>query len=95
MKDRFDLEEAITDIWGTSKDIKTIADTMYDNSDEYNSDRIHTILHGIAEILEAKVHRIENVFVEVFNLNKNITEKRTEQQWNSFFDQEDLKEHRK
>ena len=95
MKDRFDLEEAITDLWTTSKDIKTIADTMYDNSDEYNSDRIHTILHGLAEILEAKVNRLENVFVEVFDLNKNTTEKLTEQRWNSFFDQEDLKEHRK
>ena len=84
MKDRFDLEEAINDFWTTSKDIKTIANNMYDRSSEYNSDRIHTILHGIAEILEAKISHLDNVFIEVFNLNKNITEKRTEQQWNSF-----------
>lgn len=69
MKDRFDLENCIMDLFNTATDIQTVSDMVYDSNLKYSPDRLHTVLSGLAEILEAKVEKTNQVFVEVFKLN--------------------------
>ena len=69
-KDRFDLEHAMNDIRTTATDIQTVADMMYDSSLIYNDDRRHTVLSGLAEVLEAKCEKAEQVFKMVFELDE-------------------------
>lgn len=70
MKDRFDLENCIMDLFSTAGDIQTVADMVYDSNLKYSPDRLHTVLSGLAEVLEAKVEKTNQVFVEVFKLNE-------------------------
>ena len=69
-KDRFDLEHAMNDIRTTATDIQTVADMMYDSSLIYNDDRRHTVLSGLAEVLEAKCEKAEQIFKMVFELDE-------------------------
>lgn len=95
MKNRFDLEEHIMDIWNTVADIKLATETIYDDEEAYDKDKIFHLYYGIAEILEAKLLRLENTFNQVFELNeysnlynqmKKDLEKETEDKWSDFFD---------
>jgi hypothetical protein len=69
-KNRFDLENEIMNLYGSVSDIQTVADMIYDSNINYTPDRTHTVLSGLAEVLEAKVAKLEQVFVEVFQLNE-------------------------
>ena len=69
-KDRFDLEHAMNDIRTTATDIQTVADMMYDSSLIYTEDRTHTVLSGLAEVLEAKCENAEIIFKQVFELDE-------------------------
>ena len=69
-KDRFDLEHAMNDIRTTATDIQTVADMMYESSLIYTEDRIHTVLSGLAEVLEAKCEKAEQVFKMVYELDE-------------------------
>lgn len=69
MKDRFDLENAINTIYSSAEDLKTVAEMMYDSDFVYNSDRTFNVLYGLAEVLEAKVGKLEDTFCQVFQLN--------------------------
>lgn len=69
-KNRFDLEQAMSDIRNTASDIQTVADMMYDSSLIYSEDRIHTVLSGLAEVLEAKCENAEIIFKQVFELDE-------------------------
>ena len=70
MKTRFDLEEDITALYSSAADLYTVADRMYDSDMIYNSDRVHTVLTGLAEIIEAKVNKLEDTFCQVHELNQ-------------------------
>lgn len=69
-KDRFDLESAFNDIRTSVADIQTVADMIYDSSLIYTEDRIHTVLSGLAEVLEAKCEKFEQVFKMVYELDE-------------------------
>jgi predicted Zn-dependent peptidase len=70
MKDRFDLETDITSLFSTADDLRTVADIMYDSNLIYNADRTHTVLHGIAEVLDAKIEKLSDTFEQVYQLNE-------------------------
>jgi thioester reductase-like protein len=70
MKDRFDLENGITSLFSTADDLRTVADMMYDSNLIYNADRTHTVLHGIAEVLDAKIEKLSDTFEQVYQLNE-------------------------
>ena len=69
-KTRFDLEHAMNDIRTTATDIQTVADMMYDSSLIYTEDRTHTVLSGLAEVLEAKCEKAEQMFKMLFELDE-------------------------
>ena len=69
-KNRFDLEQAITNLYSTADDLRVVADTIYDSGKNYTSDSIHTTLTGLAEVLDAKVVVLEDIFCQVFELNQ-------------------------
>ena len=69
MKDRFDLENAITALYSSAEDLKTVTEMMYDSDFVYNSDRTFNVLYGLAEVLEAKIGKLEDTFCQVFELN--------------------------
>jgi hypothetical protein len=69
MKNRFDLENEINSLWSSASDLKTIAEMMYDSDFIYNDDRTHTVLMGLAEIIEAKLGKLEDTFNQVYELN--------------------------
>lgn len=74
MKDRFDLENDINSLWSSASDLKTVAEMMYDSDFIYNSDRTFNVLYGLAEIMEAKLGRLEDTFCQVFELNQYSSE---------------------
>jgi len=69
-KTRFDLEHAMSDIRTTATDIQTVADMMYDSTLIYNEDRTHTVLSGLAEVLEAKCEKADMIFKMLFELDE-------------------------
>jgi hypothetical protein len=69
-KDRFDLEHAFNDIRNTATDIQTVADMIYESNIIYTEDRTHTVLSGLAEVLEAKCEKFEQVFKMVYELDE-------------------------
>ena len=70
MKDRFDLENEIMNLYSTVTDLEAVADTLYDSKKKYTEDEIHTTLRGLANVLDAKIVRLEDVFCQVFELNE-------------------------
>lgn len=74
MKDRFDLENAIHNVGTTAEDIRIVADMIYDSDSVYSPDRLHTVLHGLAEVLDAKTCNLEDTFAQVFGLNQYCTD---------------------
>jgi Fe-S-cluster formation regulator IscX/YfhJ len=69
-KDRFDLENEIMNLYSTVTDLEAVADTLYDSKKKYTEDEIHTTLRGLANVLDAKIVRLEDVFCQVFELNE-------------------------
>jgi hypothetical protein len=69
-KDRFDLENEIMNLYSTVTDLEAVADTLYDSKKKYSEDEIHTTLRGLANVLDAKIVRLEDVFCRVFELNE-------------------------
>jgi hypothetical protein len=69
-KDRFDLENEIMNLYSTVTDLETVADTIYDSKKKYSDDELHTTLRGLANVLDAKIVRLEDVFCQVFELNE-------------------------
>ena len=74
MKDRIDLENDITALFSTAEDLKCIADMMYDSNIIYTADLQHTVLHGIAEVLNAKVEKAMDTLCQVYKLNQYCTD---------------------
>ena len=74
MKDRFDLENDINALWSSASDLKTVTEMMYDSDFIYNSDRTFNVLYGLAEVMEAKLGRLEDTFCQVFHLNEYSSE---------------------
>lgn len=74
MKDRFDLESDITALYSTAEDLKCVADMMYDSDIIYTADLQHTVLHGIAEVLNAKVEKAMDTLCQVYKLNQYCTD---------------------
>lgn len=69
-KTRFDLEHAFNDIRTSATDIQVVADMIYESDLIYTEDRIHTVLSGLAEVLEAKCEKFEQVFKMVYELDE-------------------------
>jgi hypothetical protein len=69
-KNRFDLENEIMNLYSTVTDLEAVADTIYDSKKRYTEDEIHTTLRGLANVLDAKIVRLEDVFCQVFELNE-------------------------
>jgi Fe-S-cluster formation regulator IscX/YfhJ len=69
-KNRFDLENEIMNLYSTVTDLETVADTIYDSKKKYSEDELHTTLRGLANVLDAKIVRLEDVFCQVFELNE-------------------------
>lgn len=67
--DRFDLEQALSNIANMQEDIQCVAEMIYDSELIYDPDRTHTVLMGLAELLAAKSHKAEIVFQKLFQLN--------------------------
>ena len=74
MKDRFDIESDINALFSTAEDLKCVADMMYDSDIIYTADRQHTVLHGIAEVLNAKVEKAMDTLCQVYKLNQYCTD---------------------
>lgn len=100
-KDRFDLENDINAMWSTAADLKIVAEMMYDSDFIYNADRTWNVLYGLAEIMEAKIGKLEDTFCQVFELNEYsspevkqareemfnaVKEQRVHDKWKEFFD---------
>lgn len=68
-KTRFDLETDITALYGSAEDLKTVLQMMYDSDFIYDADRTWNALYGLAEIMEAKIGKLEDTFEQVFELN--------------------------
>jgi len=79
MKNRFDLESDITNLYGSVEDLKTVCEMMYDSTFIYDEDRTFNVLFGLAEVLEAKIGKLEKTFTEVFELNEYAPEHVKEQ----------------
>lgn len=69
-KTRVDLEHAFNDIRTSATDIQVVADMIYESDLIYTEDRIHTVLSGLAEVLEAKCEKFEQVFKMVYELDE-------------------------
>lgn len=69
-KSRIDLESAFNDIRTSATDIQVVADMIYESDLIYTEDRIHTVLSGLAEVLEAKCEKFEQVFKQVYELDE-------------------------
>jgi hypothetical protein len=78
MKNRFDLENDINALWSSASDLKTVTEMMYDSDFIYNSDRTFNVLYGLAEVMEAKLGRLEDTFNQVFELNQYASEEAKE-----------------
>lgn len=108
LKDRFDLENDINALWSSTADLKTVVEMMYDSDFIYDADRTWNVLYGLAEIMEAKIGKLEDTFCQVFELNQyapqevkeyrerfysTAKEQQTEEKWNNFFDALDRSHH--
>jgi hypothetical protein len=78
MKNRFDLENDINALWSSASDLKTVTEMMYDSDFIYNADRTFNVLYGLAEVMEAKLGRLEDTFNQVFELNQYASEEAKE-----------------
>jgi hypothetical protein len=70
MKTRFDLETDINALYSSAEDLKTVCEMMYDSDFIYDADRTFNVLFGLAEVLEAKIGKLENTFTQIFELNQ-------------------------
>jgi len=68
--DRFDLEERIYSMNTSIDDLKVVAEMMYDSDLTYSADRVHTVLYGLAEVMEAKQEKLWDTFIKYFELDK-------------------------
>lgn len=70
MKNRFDLENAISAVYTTAEDLQLVADLMYDGIIDYTEDELMTVLSGIAELHKARCEKVNDVFAQVFQLDQ-------------------------
>lgn len=70
MKNRFDLETDITALYSSAEDLKTVVQMMYDSDFIYDKDRTWNALYGLAEVMEAKIGKLEDTFSQVFQLDQ-------------------------
>ncbi len=68
-KDRFDLEQAIMELWHTSEDINTLYESYYDGRERWTEDRMANALLGLSELVNARGDKCFHVFEQVFKLN--------------------------
>ena len=59
---RFDLEEAIHVVWGTSQDIKLIWEQFYDGKQKMTEDEMANLLLGIQELHNLRSKRLWEIF---------------------------------
>jgi len=69
MRDRFDLEQDIMNLWQTADDIKVIWESIYDSNITWDTDRIANALLGLQELVNARADRCFHTFEQVFKLN--------------------------
>jgi len=62
MKDRFDLEAEIHNVWDTEKDLDTILYRMMDGSEVPSEDEITNMLMGLKEIHSSRCMKLWDVF---------------------------------
>lgn len=69
MKDRFDLEQAIMELWHTAEDINTLYESYYDGRERWTEDRMANALLGLAELVNARGDKCMHIFEQVYKLN--------------------------
>ena len=70
MKDRFDLEQEILRTSDYVVQLKNLAEFMIDNEGNYDFDKAHNALVGIAEMLDIHTDKMYNTMCDSLCLNK-------------------------
>lgn len=75
MKDRFNLEDSITQCWSIVDDIRFLANTVIDDMDLISknpeaADKIHNILVGMQELYNLKFEDLWETYKEVHRLDQ-------------------------
>lgn len=70
MKTRFDLETDINRLHALSDDLRLYGDLLIDSPLVYDNDRLYTVLHGLAELHDARMEMLSDTFNQVFELNE-------------------------
>ena len=69
-KDRFDVEQEISELHSFSEMIKNYADMLYDGTWKQTEDDVHTTLHGFANLLIAHSEKMMDTHCKLYELNQ-------------------------
>ena len=65
--DRFDLEDAINEVWYTEKDLDLAWTSFYDGKKELTEDNIANIFSGIQHIHDLRCQKLFDIFEYLVN----------------------------
>lgn len=70
MKDRFDLESAIMDVWATADHLDKVIWRMMDHPERMNDDEIWNHLEAVKNNIKLHSEVLMDTFCQVFQLNE-------------------------
>jgi hypothetical protein len=70
MSDRFDLEQAITSVWMTTEDLKSLHWCLLDNPDgPMSEDQLSNMILAIENILELRMTVLWDTFCKTYEID--------------------------
>ncbi len=84
-KDRFDVEQEISELYSFSEMIKNYADMLYDGTWKQTEDDVHTTLHGFANLLIGHSEKMFLTHKRVFELDEYRPQPETTPEVDEFF----------
>jgi hypothetical protein len=70
MKDRFDLENDIMNVWAIKDQIQTLRWRMYDHPELLSEDEEHNQIMAVEYTLDLNCAKLMDTFLQVFELNE-------------------------
>lgn len=69
-KTRFDLEQAIMQLWSSSEDVKLIFEIYYENHEDKTIDELANALLGVEQLINMRGQRVFDIFEDMVRNGK-------------------------
>jgi len=73
-KNRFDLENAIMNVWAIKDQVQTLRWRMYDHPELMSEDEEHNHIMAIEYAIELNCSKLMDTFCQVFELNEHASD---------------------